>query len=272
MRYPFLLRGLPFLSVPYGPDDSQPGDVGYDLPRPQFVRRGSASTVTAASISSNIPTSTITIVTFLTPSPSASPIPITLQSQTVTSYIPKLTACPISSPVIESSLVRRKLQPSASASASTLLFSNLSTTAEPQPSCSVLYSPIVTPICHTTLTPLGGVPITVSDCTQPIAFKTDYGLHTPANATAVLVPTTYLAPWNSVISGVPKGLVEAVICPLNLPCTTMTETWYTQTFEAATTSISTVDINTALIGVCVPLIAELMILVADLHYYSHRKY
>ena len=248
MRYPLwlLLRSLPSVPAPYGQLEPQSGYVGYGLPKPQFSRRDNISSNTT-SISMNIPTSTITVLTFVTPSPSGSPIPITSQSQTVTSYIPKLTACPISSSVSGSSFARRQLQPSAP----TFHFPNLSTTAEPKPSCSVLYSPTVTPICYTTLTPLGDIPITVSDCTQSVAFKTDYGLYTPANATSpVVVPTTYIAPWDSVISGAPKGLVEASICPLNWPCTTLTETWYTQIFEAATTSVSTVDINTVVTGVC----------------------
>ncbi|MCJ1236094.1 hypothetical protein MMC14_004071 [Varicellaria rhodocarpa] len=224
MRFSLLLRSLPFLPAPYGEVHPQPEYVGYDLPRPRFVR-------------------TITVLTFVTPSPSASPIPISSQSQTVTSYIPELTVCPVSSNT-GSPVVKRQPLPTAP----TFQFPNVSTTAELTPSCTVRYSPTITPICYITLTPLGGIPIIVSDCTQSIAFKTDYGFYMPANATAILVPTTYLAPWNSLISGVPKGLIQASICPSSLPCLTLTETWFTEVFEAATTSISTININTVITG------------------------
>ena len=244
MRLLLALRSLPFLPVKQALP--QPTDLIYDNPRHQFVRRANSSFVSGSTVDNPF-TTTVTILTFVIPSPSAPAIPITSQSQIITSYIPKLTVCPISSYGAEAWYGKRQEPTSPSASYS----SNYSISATPAPSCSVLYSPTILPICHSTLTPLGGILITVTACSQKIAFRTDYGSYTSMNGSIELVPTTYMAPWEKVITGVPKGFVEAAVCPQNGVCTTITESWYTDVFGAASTTSSVVDVSTVLSGVCV---------------------
>ena len=250
MRLLLAIRSLPFLPIKFGQVPPQEAaDLIHGSPRPQFARRASVSTITE-SITDPPITTTITVLTFVTPSPSAPAIPITSQGQIVTSYVPKLTVCPIVSYGAEQPYKKRQEQTSSSA----YYFSNLSMSLPPSPSCSILYSPTISPVCHTTLTPLGGIPITVTACSQKIAFRTDYGLYTSLNGSVELVPTTYIATWDSAITGVPTGLVEAAVCPQDGTCTTFTESWYTDVFGAVSTTSTVVDISSVLTGVSTQII------------------
>ena len=246
MRVSIFLESLLFLPLSFAGASAELADLFHDSPKPQFIRRANVSTTTEETTTTRASfTTTITVLTFVTPSPSASAIAITSQSQLVTSYIPQLTACPITT--YGPPLPKRQVPHSSGPIYS---YSNSSRpTTKPFPSCSVLYSPTITPICHTTLTPLGGIPTTITACDQNIAFKTDYGFYYPSNGTVELVPTTYVAPWNSVTTGVPAGTVLAYVCPSGGTCTEYAETWYTEVFQATETSMSTVDINTVVTGV-----------------------
>ncbi|KAL9120241.1 MAG: hypothetical protein Q9187_003207 [Circinaria calcarea] len=221
--------------MPFAQASAELGNLFHDSPRPQFIRRANVSTITEETTTTRASlTTTITALTIVTPSPSASAIAITSQSQLVTSYIPQLTACPI---VTYGSPLAKRQIPHISGPIYSYSNSSRSTT-KPSPSCSVLYSPTVTPICHTTLTPLGGIPTTITACDQNIAFKTDYGHYYPSNGTVGLVPTTYVAPWDGVITGVPTGAVLAYVCPSGEACTEYAETWYTEVFQATETSMT----------------------------------
>ena len=95
MHFPRLLHSLPFLPVSYGSAAPQPAAIDHHYGPPggnYYARRASISTATLSN--SNLTTSTVAILTFVTPSPSAAAIPITSQSQIVTSYIPISTTCP----------------------------------------------------------------------------------------------------------------------------------------------------------------------------------
>ncbi|KAL9639549.1 MAG: hypothetical protein Q9164_000867 [Protoblastenia rupestris] len=159
------------------------------------------------------------ILTTITPSPNAPGIPITQQSQTITSYT-AITRC--SSP-----------QPAISPS------QNLSSTAIPS-SCTITLAPIVTPICHTTLSPLAAQPIPVTACDQYVTFSSEYGYTlVPANRTSapaaphsdstpryqmseVKTLTTYSAAlWEDVKAGeVVSGEVREVVCGAAAGCRT----------------------------------------------------
>lgn len=249
MRLPLLLQYLLFLLFRFGEASPELVDPPHES-GPQLIRRANISTITQQTTTTGATlTTTITVLTFLIPSPSAAAIPITSQSQLVTSYVPQLTACPITTYAFP--FAKRQ---ALYVSGPTYSYSNISRpmTASAPPSCSILYSPTVTPICHTTLTPLGSIPSVITACDQSIAFQTDYGFYYPSNGPVELVPTTYVAPWDSVITGAPLGTVIASFCPSGGACTTYAETWYPEIFQATATSMSTVDINTVVTGVSHP--------------------
>ena len=224
------------------------------LPSQQAFRNvlpANASTVTVT-IAVFEPPGFATLLTQFTPSPGASVTAITSQSQIVTSYVPQLTACPLafnSTPYYEKRQVPRTTPSQNSSSTIIIPFFPFPIPTRTTGPCSTLYSPTVTPICYSAITPLGGVPVTVTDCTQKIAFSTTHGLYDSPNGTAEEVATTYYANWNRVVTGVPLGLVDAVLCPQTSSCTTITESWYTEVVETTTISTSSINVNVALSGV-----------------------
>ncbi|MCJ1308198.1 hypothetical protein MMC25_001851 [Agyrium rufum] len=117
--------------------------------------------------------------------------------------------------------------------------------------CSTYYSPTITAICATILTPLGGIPIPVTACDQEIAFSTGLGLYlAPGSPSSTLLPTTYSAPWDSVVTGVPLAPVLAVYCPdgVENACETETQSWYTEMVETLVTATSTLSLSTIVSG------------------------
>ena len=264
MRLSLALRSLPFLPMPYGQAAPQPGNP-VDHPQERRLDRSAVASTIAQPLFGNLSTTTITVLTFVTPFPSAPAIPITSQSQVVTLYTPELTVCPIQSThqssatagatrlsgtiplnTLPKALVFGKRQ--AKTIALSYSFSNFSTNTSPTPSCSTLYSSTITPICYTTLTPLGGIPILATACDQNITFSTDIDV-TTVNSRVGLFTTKYAAPWQSLVAGVPTGLVEAAVCNESGSCSTSYESWGVQTTEISRTVVKTVDINTVVSGV-----------------------
>ena len=248
MRFTIALQCLLLLSIAYArvPLGKSPRHQVFGAAPPANV---STATVT---ISIFEPLGFPTLLTQFTPSPGAPITGITTQSQIVTSYVPQLTACPLafnSTPYYEKRQVPRTTPPQNSSNTIIIPFFPFPIPTRTTGPCSTLYSPTVTPICYSAITPLGGVPITVTDCTQKIAFSTTRGLYGPANGTAEDVATTYFANWNRVVTGVPLGLVDAVLCPQTSSCTTITESWYTEVVETTTISTSSINVNVALSGV-----------------------
>ena len=269
MRFLSVLRSLPFLPVPYGQAPPQPANLDYRsspdaaIHAYQLMRRANLTTVTLSNSNASV-TTTMTVLTFITPSPSAAPIPITSQSQLITSYIPSFTICP--NPLLAPSGVpplysnasgSPPLYTNASLSTATLpkrqasgsfppIYQN--TTSAPNattPACSTIYSPTITPICHTTLTPLGGIPIPILACDQPITFSTDHGYTTTTAIPSIQNQTTYyIAPWASLLNGVPDDVVDALICSLPAngtaeACTTVHQSWSISTKEIPAAEIMT---------------------------------
>lgn len=115
--------------------------------------------------------------------------------------------------------------------------------------CSTAYVLVETSICHTTLTPFGGLEITVSECGQKITFSSDHGITTRDGRVVELLTTEYMAPWESVVTGVPTGSVEARVCGGAGQCTTYLESWGTRVLELLDTKTSTVALTTVLTGV-----------------------
>ncbi|MCJ1356706.1 MAG: hypothetical protein MMC33_006701 [Icmadophila ericetorum] len=242
-----LLPFLPFLSIANG--RVAPMQLGK---APLKEENLSPANVTTITVYDSDPFETINILTIVTPSPGAGETLITAQSQIATSYVPQLTACPLA---FNSTPYYYKRQAPRTAASPNVLDPLATFPFYPLPPfptsigpCSTLYSPTITPICYSTITPLGGVPSVVTDCTQKIAFSTNYGLYNPLDGTAEEVATTYFADWNRVITGVPLGLVDAVLCPPTTSCTTITESWYTEIIETTSASSSTINVNIALTG------------------------
>ena len=198
---------------------------------------------------------TITVYTVVTPSPEASPITITRQNQWITSFQPQLVLCPLAGPDVAlratpTPVKRQLLAPSYIYNTSSVLPGTAVATV-----CSTIYSPTLTPICHSTLQPLGGLPITITDCTQDITFSTDHGLASGSGNHAgrtELLTTKYHARWSSVTTGVPKATVTADVCRSNGDCTTYLERWGTRALEAVSTRTSTIRVSEVVSGVCCP--------------------
>jgi hypothetical protein len=178
--------------------------------------------------------STSTITEQLVAVPSASPI-INAVSQGIlsTELIPEYTICPL--PQVRS--------PPA---AGVFAYTNSSATSASK--CSTQFYPVITPACHTVLTPLGGLPITVSNCSQYVTFSTDHGYTIVDNRTVVGLTTMYAAPWDEVVTGVPGGVVQAEVCG-DGNCTTYQEYLRVQSSEVPVTATSTVDFTATVTGV-----------------------
>ena len=115
-------------------------------------------------------------------------------------------------------------------------------------SCSTTYLPTTTAICHTTLTPLGGLALPVSACDQNVTFSTDHGIAT-AGPPGALLTTRYVAPWADVAAGVPTGVVEAEVCDGGGGCVARAETWSVLTRTVAGETTDTLSVNTVVTGV-----------------------
>ena len=233
-------------------------------------------TVSLYSSTSSIRATTVASASFVTlvaPSPGASAISIISQGQIITSYAP-LTVCPKTAPSSRPTAVSPyspavpALMPSAHVVSPALfnttaqvarrrvpaLYGNATNTPVPSvphaplPSCSVTYIPSTTPICHTTLTPLGGLPVPISACDQNITFSTDHGMASTAGS-AELLATYYVVPWQDAAGGVPTGIVDAEICNPASQCSTVQERWRISTVTVTKTQTNTLSVNTVVTGV-----------------------
>jgi len=186
-----------------------------------------------------------TIRDYITSSWEAGTILATSISQVVTVYIPEFTVCPI--PPVRSGypLLPGQSSPNDMGRQS---YSNYSTS--PNSGCSTHYSSTATPICHTNITPLGNFPIAITDCKQNVTFSTDHGYTLVDDRTVVSKTTKYVAPWDSVVTGVPQGVVQAEVCQQDGPCTTYHEVWGVKVVMVTLTSISTLDFSAVVTGVC----------------------
>ena len=228
-------------------------------------------TVSLYSSTSSIPVTTVasaSFVTLVTPSPGGSAISVTSQGQIITSYAP-VTVCPKTapssrptavssySPAVPAHIVSPALYNTTAQVArrrAPAPYGNATTTPAPSvphsqlPSCSVTYIPTATPICHTTLTPLGGLPVPISACDQNITFSTDHGMASTAGP-AELLATYYVVPWQEAAKGVPTGIVDAEICNSASQCSTVQERWRISTVTATKTQTNTLSVNTVVTGV-----------------------
>ncbi len=245
-----LVVGLPFLVAHTiaAPQREDVPNLGQErraaLKKLRLVPRTASTSTVFENYETLLPTSTITVLTFITPSPSADPIPITAQSQLVTSYIPQPTDCPPStiasllSAPSATSTAASNLNASTSIAAATISgspikrqfssadypfyfnFSLPDSTFSAPLSCTS-YIPAITPICHTTLSPLAASPILVTACDQSVTFSTDheytflptaalYANHTghanhTGNGTAThriqTITSYWIAGWEDVLSG-----------------------------------------------------------------------
>lgn len=244
-----LLVGFPFLVahlIQAAPRRDDPLDLSLDRraagQKLRFVPRAASTSTVFENYETPLPTSTITVLTFITPSPSADPIPITALSQLVTSYIPQPTDCPpltgvpplsassvnssrvsnlttsapIVTAVISGSPIKRHIP-----SADYPFYFNFSlpdATAPALLSCTS-YIPTLTPICHTTLSPLAASPIPITACDQSVTFSTDHGYtslptaaphanHSDNGTTANRIHTItsyWIAGWEDVLSDYNSG-------------------------------------------------------------------
>ncbi|SLM38029.1 hypothetical protein LPUS_08102 [Lasallia pustulata] len=239
-------------------------------------------TVSLYSSTSSIRATTVASASFVTlvaPSPGASAISIISQGQIITSYAP-LTVCPKTAPSSRPTAVSPyspavpALMPSAHVVSPALfnttaqvarrrvpaLYGNATNTPVPSvphaplPSCSVTYIPSTTPICHTTLTPLGGLPVPISACDQNITFSTDHGMASTAGS-AELLATYYVVPWQDAAGGVPTGIVDAEICNPASQCSTVQERWRISTVTVTKTQTNTLSVNTVVTGPALVILA-----------------
>lgn len=170
------------------------------------------------------PPRTNTIVSIVTPSPSATPVTVTQQSQLVKSYIATLTSCTVKDIATVSVI-----------------------------DCTTFYSTTLTPICHTTLHPLGNVPVIVSDCAQHLTFSSEQGLSTRVDqpsAQCALATTIYVAKWDQFTDhDVPQGTITAKVCgTASNDCTTSYESWRRKSLEATKTSLVTMQWDSVVTG------------------------
>ncbi|RMZ69351.1 SCL locus [Pyrenophora seminiperda CCB06] len=200
------------------------------------------------------PTSTRSVYSIVYPSPDASPVEITAQSQVVTSYIPEMTWCV--GPPIE--LIPITGPPYSNGTA------GYTTVTEGTGSCSVMYSPIETTICATTLIGLGSkVPVTA--CDQEITFSTECGFTvkkaTPITTSGSLITpapsvkrvwTFWLAPWQSFTAGDTPSDVDVKICTdldnVKMECIRYQEVWEVVIVTSTRTTEHTVQISTTVSG------------------------
>lgn len=178
--------------------------------------------------------STSAITEQLVTVPSPSPIINALSHGIIsTELVPEYTICPV--PQVH-------LPPAAG------VFAYTNSSSPITSKCSTHFYPVINPACHTTLTPLGGIPITVTDCSQYVTFSTDHGYKIVNNNTVVGLTTLYAAPWDAVTTGVPEGIVQAKVCD-GKNCTTYQEYLRVQSSMVFLTVTSTVDFTATVTGV-----------------------
>ena len=187
-----------------------------------------------------------TVISLFTPSPSAMVTTITSQGQLVVSYIPQFTLCPMVA--ARHGPVPQKRQVAVEKST---LYANESTSAT---ACTTIYSATVTPICHATLTPLGGLPITIRQCQEHVTFSTDHGYTVNDYGDVDVFVTKYHAPWADVVTGVSQDTITAEVCNEDGECSTNLQSWGITSVEDIWTSTSTVSLSTTLTGVCIAVI------------------
>lgn len=256
---------------------------GPELHNGHVFRRDDAADL-RHSRSFSLPTTAATsasYITLVTPSPGASAISVTFQGQIITSYS-ALTVCPTttssstptalsssssavsvgisSAPTISPSAItygfpRRQVSgPYANIKTIPAPYANTTHTSVPSvpdslvTSCSITYMPTTTAICHTTITPLGGIPVPVSACDQNITFSTDHEIASTAGSKELLT-VFYVAPWPDVVTGVPTGTVQKEICNSASQCSTVQEKWSISTAMITQTQTNTLSVNTVVTGV-----------------------
>lgn len=286
MRFP-LLRELVILCVALEQALAAPSLADWiyrqqgrpELRNGHLVRRddGAVAAYSKSSLLHTTAVASASVITLVTPSPGASAVSITSQGQIITSYS-AITVCPRTAPSATHTALSY-YSPAASIGSSSASFNttdriarrqgsapytnittisgtygNTTTTSVPSvpdssvTSCSVTYIPTTTAICHTTATPLGGIPIPVSACDQEITFSTDHEIATTAS-TMELVTVFYVAPWLDVVAGVPTGTVNKEICNSANQCSTVQEKWSICTVSVTNTQKNTLSVNTVVTGV-----------------------
>ncbi|KAL5114982.1 hypothetical protein ACEQ8H_007155 [Pleosporales sp. CAS-2024a] len=181
-----------------------------------------------------VTSSTPTVYSIVFPSSDAAPVEVTTQSQVITSYIPAVTWC-VGPPIQYMSVFGAPyLNITANRSA---IFTGTA-------SCEIVFAPVETTVCATTLTGLASK-VTITDCAQEVTFSTDCGfsLETPtptmdsSNNASMITPaptvrqmfTYYLAPWQSMTAGQVPSDVDVKICTVldsgDLECSRYQEVW-----------------------------------------------
>jgi len=234
----------------YASVQAGPHRAGLD---PNAARRQLPASTVALTTNS---ATTISTYTFITPSPSASPIAITRQSQVVTTYVPVMTMCAMSSTALN-------LAPKYGNSTS--LYDNYTNgvASSLNEGCTTYYNTTSTTVCATVLTGIA-TSYDVTSCNQAITFSTAYGYYqsydSRANTSAVLAPietrTSYwVAPWQALTAGLTPQNVTQKVCSYPVAtattsqqCVDTYESWATFTVTSLTSTTSHVDLTTTISG------------------------
>ena len=195
---------------------------------------------------------------------SASPVPAVNATtlRTTEEAIPIATICPPGSPTTDGSfnsyLPMINVTSSSTANTTIQTISATSTvetlTETGVDGCSTLYTPVTTPICHTTLSGMGQIPITVTDCMQLVTFSTSSDC-AAATASGIVMGdkrTFFLAPWRVIASGVVPSNVTVEDCLFGQggeDCSTSTESWTltTETLDVPVTR--SIEFQGSIVGV-----------------------
>lgn len=263
---------LVYLSTQFGVD-TRPHPSDFSIPNhlrnlvhgyseaaiPQIIPRAEVGRVASAdqpiaittifdSFASKPPFTQSTIFDPFAPSEAGRSIPAAPQTLLVTSTTPvttlynaDFTVCPI--PPVGAGYPLLSAQNDTGSRS----YSNSSTPV--RSSCSTHYSLTVTPICRTTITPLGNFPITITHCKQNVTFSTDHGATLIDNRTLVSKTTKYVARWDSVVTGLPQGVVKAEVCQQNGSCLTYHELWGVGEVMVTLISTRTLDFSAVVAGV-----------------------
>ncbi|KAK3072720.1 hypothetical protein LTR53_006302 [Teratosphaeriaceae sp. CCFEE 6253] len=230
--------------------------------------------------------SSVRVLTMITPSPGASPIAVTEQSQLVTSYVPQFTLCELPP------LAFLPTTPVPSLKPSTAPYHNYSISTPPgNGTCTTIYSQTATMVCDTTLSGLVTT-YPVTNCAQEITFSSRYGYAlvtstspangssngtsvfatgTATNATALITPapsiqtlTTYfIAPWQDLTAATAPSDVIRKVCQTfangTEECITEYQVWHTSLVTSMATSTVTLNISTTIHGPSGVMIWETMV-------------
>lgn len=116
--------------------------------------------------------------------------------------------------------------------------------------CSTLYTPVTTPVCQTTLSGMGQLPITVTACSQYVTFSTSTSTEIPVSTVSGSPMGAnvayFLADWRVIASGVVPNNVTVEDCVQGSggqDCSTSTESWSvtTETYDVPFTSTITFE-------------------------------